>query len=513
MDRRFQHWKATHTLHTWYERARYEKVWARNSNIQGHNAASIESGADNPEARAKIREMTEEAVEAEYKFDPLIRPDLQIRQRQGQQFQQHHESPTGHADNRYNRSVHIKHGEKTCCVSCWSEFKLEQVVAIFPFLVIIFQVMFVIPWMTREAFIVHGVHFLNKISIAGNSDSHASDGRCKHYTPHTQHFLVCASRLNGRLKVKQIMCPLKELFIILTHHGSFALVLSEHDLQRYAPPFPWHPHLPSLLLPSRDDHQIPPESTDSRTVWSFGHTMSAHRFLSPTPSLRSGVQRFTPIHHPSRRTSFFAQCTIPVRTPRLHLCLRKWMRDKASEGWLHRCFCRREKQVQSQQESLYRRKFDVTLITLSKHGETYSHKRKSCRRHERRTGKTPHKWKNSRWTTWSERIPNRTSSPRRTWSLIRTLVNGISHGRTLLEEQRNQILSEGKSEILLQDSRKRSVDAIRELGRQLRSQKMEIYHRHQQCETSRREQAWLHSELQSCEKGHRDARIKAVQEV
>ena len=93
---------------TWYERARYEKAWARSSNSQGRDAASIESGADNPEAMAKIREMTEEAVEAGYKFDPLIRPDLQIRQRQG---------PTSHADNKYNRSVHIKHGE-ICCVSC-----------------------------------------------------------------------------------------------------------------------------------------------------------------------------------------------------------------------------------------------------------------------------------------------------------------------------------------------------------------------------------------------------------
>ena len=166
--------------------------------------------------------------------------------------------------------------------------------------------------------------------------------------------------------------------------------LSEHDLQRYAPPFPCHPHLPSLLLPSRDDHQIPPESTDSRTVWSFGHTKSAHRFLSRTPSLRSGVQRFTPIHHPSRRTSFFAQYTIPVRTPRLHPCLRKWMRDEASEGRLDRCICRREKQVQSQQESLYRRKFDVTLITLSKHGETLT-QTEIVQRHERRTEKTPHK--------------------------------------------------------------------------------------------------------------------------
>ena len=46
---------------------------------------------------AKLREIKKEAVETGYKFDLIIRPDLQIRQRQGQQFQQHHELPTGHA--------------------------------------------------------------------------------------------------------------------------------------------------------------------------------------------------------------------------------------------------------------------------------------------------------------------------------------------------------------------------------------------------------------------------------
>ena len=49
---------------------------------------------------------------------------------------------------------------------------------------------------------------------------------CKQYTaPHTQHFLACGSRLSTRLKVKRIMRPMKELFIILAHHVSFALVV------------------------------------------------------------------------------------------------------------------------------------------------------------------------------------------------------------------------------------------------------------------------------------------------
>ena len=44
---------------TWYERARYEKVWAINSNSHGHNTAPLQSRADYPEAIAKLRDMKE----------------------------------------------------------------------------------------------------------------------------------------------------------------------------------------------------------------------------------------------------------------------------------------------------------------------------------------------------------------------------------------------------------------------------------------------------------------------
>ena len=47
----------------------------------------------------------------------------------------------------------------------------------------------------------------------------------------------------------------------------------------------------------------------------------------------------------------------------------------------------------------------------------------------------------------------------------------------LLEKQWAQILAERKSEILMHESRaERSADAFRDLGRQLRSQRIEINH-------------------------------------
>ena len=83
------------------------------------------------------------------------------------------------------------------------------------------------------------------------------------------------------------------------------------------------------------------------------------------------------------------------------------------------------------------------------------------------------------------------------------------HTGVLLEEQRNQILAEGNSEILMHESSaERSEDAIRELGRLIRSQHIGICHRDREYEASR-----LHAELQNREKAHQDARVKAIQEV
>ena len=39
--------------------------------------------------------------------------------------------------------------------------------------------------------------------------------------PQKQHFLACGSRLSPSLKVMQIMCSSKELFLFLAHHVSF----------------------------------------------------------------------------------------------------------------------------------------------------------------------------------------------------------------------------------------------------------------------------------------------------
>ena len=160
----------------------------------------------------------------------------------------------------------------------------------------------------------------------------------------------------------------KELFVNLAQHVSSSL--SEHDFQLYVPLFPVLTHFPFLLLLSRDDNQIPP---NTRTAGLSGRLAIQVRWhvMSPTPLLRSVVWRLLLFTiHPGGQG--FAQYTTPMRMARLHPCLRKWMRDTASKGWLHRCPCRRERQVQPLQElKTLQENICGTFITLSKHRESY----------------------------------------------------------------------------------------------------------------------------------------------
>ena len=54
---------------------------------------------------------------------------------------------------------------------------------------------------------------------------------------------------------------------------------------------------------------------------------------------------------------------------------------------------------------------------------------------------------------------------------------------------------------------------IRELNRQIRSSRMEIYRTNQGCATSWRDQAWLQAELEIQERAHQETRIRTLQEV
>ena len=70
---------------------------------------------------------------------------------------------------------------------------------------------------------------------------------------------------------------------------------------------------------------------------------------------------------------------------------------------------------------------------------------------------------------------SRLSSSRRTGSFIQTLSETEYHTRFLFEEERNQILSGAKFELLQQETRaEHAVNSIQNLNRQLRSQNGEM---------------------------------------
>ena len=61
------------------------------------------------------------------------------------------------------------------------------------------------------------------------------------------------------------------------------------------------------------------------------HRMVMWPYEVRSKSLRPAAQWLLPFTM-HQEGQVFAQCT--MRTPRQHPCLRKWIRDKASEGWL-----------------------------------------------------------------------------------------------------------------------------------------------------------------------------------
>ena len=136
--------------------------------------------------------------------------------------------------------------------------------------------------------------------------------------------------------MKQIMCPSKELFIILAP----CLIRFRRGLFFHLSQFIHTFHLFFYHLAMTTQYHRIHGQQDCVIVWPY---RVRSQVMSPAPSLRSAVVTM-------HQGQVSAQHTIPVRTPRQHPCLRKSMRGKASECWLHRCSCRREKQVQSLRE-------------------------------------------------------------------------------------------------------------------------------------------------------------------
>ena len=108
-----------------------------------------------------------------------------------------------------------------------------------------------------------------------------------------------------------------------------------------------------------------------------------------------------------------------------------------------------------------------------------------------------------------------TDSSRLQTSTVRPVASRHSESertfRSILEEQRQLLLSKAHTEILEQECRAEKAEAdIRELQRQVRSNRMEIGHTY---EESRRERAQLDEELSLQARTLRETGIRGIQEV
>ena len=78
------------------------------------------------------------------------------------------------------------------------------------------------------------------------------------------------------------------------------------------------------------------------------------------------------------------------------------------------------------------------------------------------------------------------------------------HTKLLFQGQRTQILPEARSDMNM---------TLREVNGQIRSHRMEPYHRNQEYEASRRAQGCPIAELQNRERAQQDDRVRTIQEM
>ena len=111
---------------TWADRARYENLRTISLNSHGSNSAPRQSRPDNAAAVAKLREVKKQAVAAGHMFDQSISDNLQVRQRQGPQFQRSEEPSADHAETK----PHTKSTGGTRSVACQTRIIMGQLVVI-----------------------------------------------------------------------------------------------------------------------------------------------------------------------------------------------------------------------------------------------------------------------------------------------------------------------------------------------------------------------------------------------
>ena len=316
-----------------------------------------------------------------------------------------------------------------------------------------------------------------------------------HRTPrtlHTQYFVWHKTTLWREVcSLKIIVCRSRALCLIRTRRG---LIFHLFHFLNASPLYFYH-------LTVMNNHLI--HVQNGLVVWPHKVRLQV---MSPTPLLRSAVQRLLPfIYHQSWQAS--AQQWILERTPQIQLVCSEVDKRLSIGRVASPLLCRREKQVQSLQEFITPLEVHPTFEAR----ETCRKKRTQTEIEQRPKKLTGDNEREKRLSTASERngLDNKSSrslkntsrwSSRGEKTILLRLSEAEFHSKLLLEEQRNQILSEARSEIHMQKLKGRKSSAswtdkfILIVWR--------VYQANQVFENSRWEQARLQAELENREGTH-----------
>ena len=214
-----------------------------------------------------------------------------------------------------------------------------------------------------------------------------------------------------------------------------------------------------ILLTVMNNHSIHAQQ-DGLVDWPHKVLLQV---LSPTPLLKSAVHRLLLFTY-HQRDQVSAQFSIPVRTSHLRPCLRKWMRDKASEGLS--LSLRMQQREASAATARIHHTTGESSTTSSAHIQSavrlvaiHSHIRKSSRdtRREQETNSSCDRIRTERQEVRDHRRFREDEAAERE-DAASSRLSGAEHHTRLLFEHRNLILYEARSEKDMQEVRSENAD-------------------------------------------------------
>ena len=242
--------------------------------------------------------------------------------------------------------------------------------------------------------------------------------------------------------------------------------------------------------------------------------------FEPNTTVEISSAQVTAVHLPSTRPSF---CSVYKSGEDVTTTLvSSEVDERQSIGRLAASLRVQKREASAAAARIYHstgEKFNVKLSSHSKRGRlvaTHSHRRKSSRdpRRVQERNSASDRIRTERQEVRDHLRFREDEAAEGEDAALSRLSGAEHHTRLLFEEQRNQILSDTRSEMDMQELRSEKADMVlRESNRQIHSHRVDPYHTNQVYENSRRAQAWLQAELENRERAQQETCFRTLQEV